>query len=407
MLSQLLSPIPSSRGHARYTPAPSSLPKKPLGAPTRQVQPQAAIDVHVPELASGTYVVYAKLPARLYHAAFPSNARDHNHARDNGHNHECQWASTGLSGTLVFGKDTRTVPQTFWFRLLAGANADAGASAGSGVEGRTIWLFRVPESAPLEYRVDKPFFHVFNGSSRKFGFLLTGGDDREAEELAIVVKESVGGGGGVHQSHLQAEKVAAARSSIDTTKSLPRSIRSRLANVSSGFTRSGSPGPNSAPPGPIAPTSRYLHALAAPRKPTISAPTASSFVHVAHIGNNAANNNHSAAADDSADSDLDGGAWTVLGGADTFDGTEFGFRPPTVFFEQHDIADGYIKASRPAANLRPVLILPQPQPQPALARTWPGDVKQLAQDVPQAKMHRIRRKPSPRLSTISSESPAS
>nr|GAT48768.1 predicted protein [Mycena chlorophos] len=402
MLSQLLSPIPSSRGHAKHTPASSSLTKKPYTPPT---QPQAAIDVHVPELASGTYVVYAKLPARLYHAAFPSNARDH--ARDNGH--ECQWVSTGLSGMLVFGKDTRTVPQTFWFRLLAGANTDASAGAGAAGEGRTIWLFRVPESAPLEYRVDKPFFHVFSGSSRKFGFLFMGDDDREAEELAIVVKDSVGGGGGVHQSHLQAEKVAAARSSIDTTKPLPRSIRSRLANVSSGFTRSGSPGPNSAPSGPIAPIPRHHHALPAPRKPTISAPTASSFVHVAHIGGGVAanNNNNNTAADDSADSDLDGGAWTVLGGADTFDSTEFGFRPPTVFFEQHDIADGYIKASRPAANLRPVLILPQPQPQPALARTWPGDVKQLAQEVPQAKMHRIRRKPSPRLSTISSESPAS
>ncbi|KAJ7701830.1 hypothetical protein B0H17DRAFT_846321, partial [Mycena rosella] len=145
-----------------------------------------------------TYKVYASIGARVYHAAFASK--------------QSEWIYSGLRGSLMFGKDRAAVEaQGYWFRLLDDA-------------GKTIWIFKIPEIS-FEYRIDKPFFHVFRGCSRKFGFLYS--DDSEAAGFA---KKVIG-------------------------RTMARAC-SRLASSAMGR---------------LSPT-------------IISAPTANSFVHVAHVG---------------------------------------------------------------------------------------------------------------------------
>ncbi|KAJ7057161.1 hypothetical protein C8F01DRAFT_1257080 [Mycena amicta] len=302
------------------------------------------VQVHIPELDLGSYLAYAQLPARLYHAAF--GAKD------------SEWAYTGLRGSLVFGRDLRTVPPVCWFRLL------------DSKEGKTIWMFKMPEGkSSFNYQIDKPFFHVFRAWSRKFGFLFTGEDDREAEELAIAVKANTStleGGRVITRSSTESSMSALAAFTSAVEFHLPRSLRSRIANVGN---RSVSLARTTTGTLPQAPTAVNPGKL---NFPGISTPRANSFVHVAHVGrrNNvpASGGRADAGANvRSGESELEE-AWMMVGAANPADvDGEFGFRPPTVFLEQHDIADGYMKT--PSLSLRPAVILPRS------AKPWPEDSK--------------------------------
>lgn len=109
-----------------------------LVSPTTKISPETPFVV--PGLQPSTYKVYAVIPARVYHAAFGSKQSDN-------------WTYSGLHGQLVFGKDRGPLDgQAYWFRLLDDA-------------GKTIWIFKIPEIS-FEYRIDKPFFHVFRGCVR-------------------------------------------------------------------------------------------------------------------------------------------------------------------------------------------------------------------------------------------------
>ncbi|KAI8990722.1 hypothetical protein BD414DRAFT_535986 [Trametes punicea] len=112
--------------------------------------------------------VLAVAPARIYHSAFgaPSGA----------------WTFTGLRGMLVFGRNRITVypdrplglgegtsiEQNFWFRLID-------VDGGKGI----VWFHQIPPN--LDYHADKPFFHVFSGCSRMFGFRFD--EDSDAEHF--------------------------------------------------------------------------------------------------------------------------------------------------------------------------------------------------------------------------------
>ncbi|KAJ7507352.1 hypothetical protein B0H11DRAFT_2185779, partial [Mycena galericulata] len=167
----------------------------------------------IPGLHPSTYILCATIYARVYHAAFGSKQNE--------------WIFSGLKGSLMFGRDRGVDGQAYWFRLLDES-------------GKTIWIFKIPE-INFEYRVDKPFFHVFRGCSRKFGFLYT--DDAEAASFAKVIGRATA---------RPAEKAL-----TTIAAELPRSIRSRLAS--------------SAMMGRLSPT-------------MISSPMYNSFVHVAHVG---------------------------------------------------------------------------------------------------------------------------
>ncbi|KAJ7177883.1 hypothetical protein C8R46DRAFT_666016 [Mycena filopes] len=218
----------------------------------------------VPGLHPSTYKVYGAIPARVYHAAFATK--------------QSEWSFSGLAGTLVFGRDRGPVDaQTYWFRLLDDS-------------GKTIWIFKIPEIS-FEYRIDKPFFHVFRGSSRRFGFLYQ--DDSEA---AVFAKKVLG---------RAMPRQSAESSLVAMAAEFPRSIRSRLASSAMGR---------------LSPS-------------MISAPTTSSFVHVAHVG--------AKKTGPLVEPDLNelGGdpSWTMI----LAEGPDQGARPVTIL-EQHDIADAYM-----------------------------------------------------------------
>lgn len=118
----------------------------PQSNPFRSEEERRHIVSKLPEDAK----ILALAPARIYQAPFG--------AREDG------WAYTGLNGMLVFGRDRVVVhadrplgagPGTsferrYWFRLVDTA-------PGKGV----IWMHPIP--AEFQYRLDKPFFHVFQG----------------------------------------------------------------------------------------------------------------------------------------------------------------------------------------------------------------------------------------------------
>ncbi|KAJ7594268.1 hypothetical protein C8J56DRAFT_1121616 [Mycena floridula] len=79
--------------------------------------------------------------AHLYHAEF---GRSKN------------WKSTGLKGNLVFGTTCGSGIENLRFQLYDQSNE------------RLLWRFEVP--LELHYRLDRPFFHVFHGQSRMWGF---------------------------------------------------------------------------------------------------------------------------------------------------------------------------------------------------------------------------------------------
>ncbi|KAI0342423.1 hypothetical protein BDW22DRAFT_1429263 [Trametopsis cervina] len=101
--------------------------------------------------------------AKVYHLPFGGRAEN--------------WSYSGLAGTLVFGRSITTahadrkigsgqapnVDQGFWFRLI------------DPVKG-LVWMFEIPSS--FDYVFDKPFFHMFSGKTRMFGFRFD--DDDEA-----------------------------------------------------------------------------------------------------------------------------------------------------------------------------------------------------------------------------------
>ncbi|KAJ7757104.1 hypothetical protein B0H16DRAFT_678633 [Mycena metata] len=231
-----------------------------LVSPTAKTTTETVIAV--PGLPPSTYKVYAAIPARVYHASFATK--------------QSEWIFSGLAGTLVFGRDRGPIDaQAYWFRLLDD-------------NGKTIWIFKIPETS-FEYRIDKPFFHVFRGSSRKFGFLYN--DDNEAAGFA---KKVLGRTTPRHSAESSLVAMAA---------ELPRSIRSRLTSSAMG---------------------RLSPAM-------ISAPTTNSFLHVAHVGTKKT----SAPFVEPDSNELGDPSWTMIL-------ADEGGRRATIF-EQHDIADEYMR----------------------------------------------------------------
>jgi len=105
------------------------------------------------------YAIIAVAGARVYHTKLQE--KDH------------QWNYSRWKGILTLGRDLdtpeslaqgTTEAEKHWFRL---ADVESG---------RTVWMFKFPEN--FEYELDRPFFHVFQGRTRRYGFLFN--DDDEA-----------------------------------------------------------------------------------------------------------------------------------------------------------------------------------------------------------------------------------
>lgn len=90
------------------------------------------------------YTVLATAGARVYHTKLTDK--------------DDQWTYSRWKGSLSFCRDIDNPislsrgageVEKHWFRL-----ADENT-------GRTVWMFRLPEQ--FEYKIDRPFFHVFQG----------------------------------------------------------------------------------------------------------------------------------------------------------------------------------------------------------------------------------------------------
>lgn len=214
----------------------------------------------LPGVTTGTYVLYAIASVRIYHhnTQLSSNfnlnhigaLRFVNNNNNNGH----QWVYSHLKGTLVFGYDKpcagteasptvepilaldRGKPEAngeWWFQLVDDETD------------KVAWKFKLPISpgSKFNYELDRPFFHVFQGSSRKYGFLFA--DDRESEVFSGEVTT----------------RVKAAIAALSKSRSRSFSSKLRLRELS--------------------PSSAKVAGISGV---TVSSPTPNSFKHIAHIG---------------------------------------------------------------------------------------------------------------------------
>ncbi|OSD00482.1 hypothetical protein PYCCODRAFT_684034 [Trametes coccinea BRFM310] len=174
--------------------------------------------------------ILAMAPARIYHSAF--NARPD------------AWTFTGLRGMLVFGRNRTSIypdrplgvgegtsfEQNYWFRLVD-------LDSGKGI----VWFHQIPPN--LDYHADKPFFHVFSGCSRMFGFRFD--EDADAEHFLNRVTSRI---------QITAPRTPKSKTSLSKASSL------------------------SMPTGTTTPTPRRVSPS------MISSPAPGTFMHVAHMG---------------------------------------------------------------------------------------------------------------------------
>ncbi|KAL6307015.1 hypothetical protein BKA93DRAFT_720007, partial [Sparassis latifolia] len=182
---------------------------------------------HILSLLPAESRILAVASARIYFAPFNGRGED--------------WVCTGLQGSLVFGSTAQSdewsettltsqvsnFVQNYWFRLIDGIS-------GKGV----VWQYQIP--AGFEYRLDKPFFHVFSAMTRMFGFRFD--DDGEAARFyrAVLIRPQ------------------------STVAYCPDSFAEPQSKKKSG---------------PSTPKNRVSPAM-------ISAPAMDSFVHLVHVGFN-------------------------------------------------------------------------------------------------------------------------
>jgi len=149
------------------------------------------------------YTIIAVAGARVYHTKLQE--KDH------------QWNYSRWKGTLTLGRDLDTPEnlaqgtseaEKHWFRL---ADVESG---------RTVWMFKFPEN--FEYELDRPFFHVFQGRTRRYGFLFN--DDDEAALFGKKVMNQLYGTESPKKTHRQKN-----RSSKSSINSISRSMISSPA----------------------------------------------------------------------------------------------------------------------------------------------------------------------------------
>ncbi|KAL1660092.1 hypothetical protein GGF50DRAFT_119272 [Schizophyllum commune] len=156
-----------------------------------------------------TFTPLATAAARVYHADFGAkgaksgrrgsvsgmirgNSRSGSWAGDG----KDGWAYSGLAGMLSFGYEAGEAA-TVDPRISGPVDPTSGAveipepapvvySLRLADEvGRPIWTFKVPTEG-FDYQLDRPFFHVFAGKSRRFGLRFD--DDARAEEFGRIVR---------------------------------------------------------------------------------------------------------------------------------------------------------------------------------------------------------------------------
>jgi hypothetical protein len=128
----------------------------------------------LPGTEPGSYVLYAIAGTRIYH----STQLTPNHAgfgrRSRHKNNGSQWVYSHLKGTLVFGRDTHsTRAEAATVEEIAASSREEGEPSGEWwfqlvdeKAGKIVWKFKLPliPGSKFIYKLDRPFFHVFQGS---------------------------------------------------------------------------------------------------------------------------------------------------------------------------------------------------------------------------------------------------
>ncbi|KAJ3731490.1 hypothetical protein DFJ43DRAFT_999025 [Lentinula guzmanii] len=121
-------------------------------------------------LSSSSLRVLAEATVKLYHAKFSGMEYDWQYFNQRGVVQFCQNQHGGAEGEHFTVEGDNSSPElseaSYWFRLR------------DGMTGRILWTFSIPEDCI--YRIDKPFFHFFNGRSRMWGFLFERDEDAQA-----------------------------------------------------------------------------------------------------------------------------------------------------------------------------------------------------------------------------------
>ncbi|KAH6910698.1 hypothetical protein BKA70DRAFT_1271259 [Coprinopsis sp. MPI-PUGE-AT-0042] len=113
--------------------------------------------------------------ARIYHTQLDAQVDEWTYSRQKGTlNFGRSWTSEAATRSTIPSDSSSDSP--YWFTLADEAT------------GKTVWMFQIPASG-FQYEVDKPFFHVFNGRTRRFGLVF--GDDDEASFFSKKVMAEV------------------------------------------------------------------------------------------------------------------------------------------------------------------------------------------------------------------------
>ncbi|KIK61347.1 hypothetical protein GYMLUDRAFT_58882 [Collybiopsis luxurians FD-317 M1] len=224
--------------------------------------------------------VLAQVPAKLYHAKFSAT--------------EYEWQYFNQRGTVIFGQDLNSASgeaggpvespaedsdliqdanATYWFRLRDESTE------------KISWMFQLPKDC--SYRIDKPFFHIFSGRSRMWGFLFD--DDQEGLQFGLTVQAHFPSPA-MQDSQTRFYKSIGTASKRDPSVRSRRSIRSQLGSRNNSSTPTLGPSSSTTKLGLGAATLEphrplLRKAATVPITPAIiSLPNTQTFVHVGHIG---------------------------------------------------------------------------------------------------------------------------
>ncbi|KAJ3848951.1 hypothetical protein EV368DRAFT_48258 [Lentinula lateritia] len=115
--------------------------------------------------SSSSSRVLAQVTVKLYHAKFSGTEYDWQYFNQRGTVQFCLnncEADAELSTTEEIASP-KLIEANYWFRLR------------DELSGKILWTFSIP--GECIYHIEKPFFHIFNGRSRMWGFLFDRDED--------------------------------------------------------------------------------------------------------------------------------------------------------------------------------------------------------------------------------------
>ncbi|KAJ4490384.1 hypothetical protein J3R30DRAFT_3693990 [Lentinula aciculospora] len=218
-------------------------------------------------LSSSSVQLLAEVTVKLYHANISGTEYEWRYFNQRGTAQFCQHQHVEAEAEHPTAEEKEISPEftetTYWFRLR------------DETTGRILWTFSIPEDC--SYRIDKPFFHVFNGRSRMWGFLFN--RDEDAQAFGQVVQTQLPNTAQqdlqpkVQRSGTKYSRRAPSVRSENISKS--RIGRLRVSNTST---------PTLASPQRITSDLKPRQQITGLTTSIISLPQTNSFVHVGHIG---------------------------------------------------------------------------------------------------------------------------